>query len=296
MEGRCPGAFWNLLPLSFPRTDCSCQLSIFLTDIKQTNKPLTLIPFFFVRAPLTISSRKKSVKLHFKTLYLIGMKKYLAWALPLQMSVGWSNTEVYEKWWSEVSIMSACRRWACNASEKYWKTRCSVIITAVLKLCSDYASDAHRELTASCNEWYCLQVESPADTFLSFIPTARLRERAPNHSLIIPSLLSGRLDSDCSINPANCMQDRKKKHLQKLSHISGGLNHPGVNLTAYHWQDRGEGLQVPNLIVYPNSVGLNVSREVKNVSALSHSLKSVGALLVNLAPQLLGMQPPYLCP
>lgn len=84
--------------------------------------------------------------------------------------------------------------------------------------------------------------------------------------------------------------------LQKLSHISGGLNHPVVNLTAYRRQDRGEGLQVPNLIVYPNSVGLNVSREVKNVSALSHRLKSVGASLVNLAPQLLGTQPPYLCP
>lgn len=52
------------------------------------------------------------------------------------------------------------------------------------------------------------------------------------------------------------------KHLQKLSHILGGLNHPVANLTAYHWQERGEGLQVPNLIVYPNSVGLNVSHEV----------------------------------
>lgn len=82
------------------------------------------------------------------------------------------------------------------------------------------------------------------------------------------------------------------KHLQKLSHTSGGLIHPVANLTAYHPQERGVGLQVPNLIVCPNSAALNVSSEVQNVSALSHSLKSGQALLVNLAPQLLGRSTP----
>jgi len=51
---------------------------------------------------------------------------------------------------------------------------------------------------------------------------------------------------------------------------------------------------VPNLIGYPNSVGLNVSHEVQNVSALHHSCKSGQDSLVILSPQLLGRQSLYL--
>ena len=116
------------------------------TKNKQTKPrleiPLTLILCSFVRPPLTVVSRNKCFELYFKTLYSICRRKCLVWALPLQKSIGWSNTVAYKKWWCEVSIMSASRSWACSASEKCWKTRCSVItITVVLKLCLNYASD-----------------------------------------------------------------------------------------------------------------------------------------------------------
>lgn len=53
-------------------------------------------------------------------------------------------------------------------------------------------------------------------------------------------------------------------HLKKLGHISGGLRHSVVIR-----------LQMPDLIVCPNSIGLNLSHEVQHVLVQSDSLKSV---------------------
>lgn len=130
MEEMCPGAFWILLPMSSPRTGCSCQLSIFLTDGKET-KPrleiqLTLALCSFAGAPLAITCKNL---FYISVLCSICKRKYLACSL---------NSDECRM---EHSILSACRRQASNAS-KHQKTRCSVVtITGSLMLCSDYSSD-----------------------------------------------------------------------------------------------------------------------------------------------------------